>query len=225
MSIFATRQTTKQHHNYWKNRKIDWNRHYTDTWNHPHREVICNKLRSWKWVSILEVGCASGPNLIKIWGQFPKADVAGVDINPDAIQTAQNIFRDLTKDWFKEFGVRRVLPWFKVNSANNIMISDDATDIIMSDRTLIYVGSRDIKKYLLEMKRVTRNRIMLVEFHHKSWWKRLVCKLKTGYNAHNYKKLLEEIGFYNVEVEKLPKGLWGENDRHEDYNFIITAQK
>lgn len=221
----VNRWTTKQHKDYWTNRKIDWDAHYTATWNHPHRQVIVDKLKQWKWISILEVGCASAPNLIKIWGAFPRADVAGIDINPDAVKTAQDIFDGLTRDWFKEFKQYRNRPWFKVNSGDNIIISDDATDIIMSDRTLIYVGRRDVKRYLSEMYRVTRNRIVLVEFHNKSWWKRLVCKLKTGYNAYNYKQLLEEVGFHNVEVEKLPAGLWGENDRHEEMNYLITAQK
>ena len=220
-------KTTKQHKDYWTNRKINWNDHYTCTYDHTHRALIIDKLKQWRWVSILEVGCASGPNLINIFRHFAHADVAGIDINNDAIVTARKQFEGLTYDWNKQYGnVRmRLLPWFKVNSGDNIMISDDATDVIMSDRTLIYVGRKDIKRYLSEMKRVTRNRIMLVEFHHKSWWKRLVCKLKTGYNVYNYKQLLEDVGFYDVKVEKLPTGLWGEHDRHEAFNYIITARK
>jgi ubiquinone/menaquinone biosynthesis C-methylase UbiE len=229
MNIYETnmrnRYTTKQHHNYWENRKIDWDKHYTETWNHPHRQMITNKLKEWKWISILEVGCASGPNLIKIWGMFPRADVAGIDINPDAVKTAQRIFDGLTQDWHKEYKNYRNRPWFKVNSGDNIMISDDATDIIMSDMTLIYIGSRGIKKYLKEMHRVTRGRIMLMEFHHKSWLKRFVFKLKTGYNAHNYKKLLTEVGFRNIEVVKLPPELWDNHEPQKTMAYLITAQK
>jgi ubiquinone/menaquinone biosynthesis C-methylase UbiE len=189
--------------------------------------MIINKLRQFSWVSILEVGCASGPNLINIFRYFPHADVAGVDINEDAIETARKQFKEITKNWNQDYGHVRVRqePWFKVNSGENIMISDGATDTILSDMTLIYVGRKDIRKYLGEMKRVTRNRIMLMEFHHKSWLKRLVFKLKTGYNAYNYKKLLEEMGFYNIQVEKLPPELWDNHEPQKTFAYLITAQK
>jgi ubiquinone/menaquinone biosynthesis C-methylase UbiE len=221
------RHTTKQHKDYWTDRKIDWDAHYTVTYDHPHRQAIIDKLKQWKWISILEVGCASGPNLINIFRHFPHADVAGVDVNADAIDTARKQFVGLTDDWNKYYGNVRVrqLPWFKVNSADNIMISDGACDIVMSDMTLIYVGRKDIKKYLMELRRVTRGRIMLMEFHHKNWLKRLVTKWKTGYNVHDYKKLLTEVGFHDIQVEKVTPEPWKEHEPHKSTAYLVTARK
>ena len=211
-------KTTKDHSKYWRERHINWNDHYTATWTHPHRQTIIDKLKTWKWVSVIEVGCASGPNLIRIIKEFPRADVGGVDINPDAVATARQVFAEIFKGSIRS-------AWFKVNSADNIGISDDATDIVLSDMSLIYVGRKDIKKTLLEMKRITRNRIMLMEFHNTSWWKRLVFKLKTGYNAYSYKELLDELGFHNITVEKLPPELWDNHEPQKTMAHLVTAQK
>ena len=211
-------KTTKDHISYWKNRKINWNDHYTATWDHPHRQFIIDKLKTWKWISVIEVGCASGPNLVKIVKEFPRADVGGVDVNEDAINTARSVFAEIFKNTLRG-------AWFKVNSADNMVISDGSTDIVLSDMALIYVDRKDIKKTLLEMKRVTRNRIMLMEFHHKSWLKRLALKLKSGYNSYNYKKLLEELGFHNITIDKLPPEMWDGHEPQKTYAYLITAQK
>lgn len=215
MNLF---KTTKQHAEYWKDRKINWIQHYASTWTHPHRQFIIDKLRKLKWISIIEVGCACGPNLMRILSHFPRADVGGVDINADAIKTAEGIFGNALK------GTGRSA-WFKVNKGDNIMISDNATDVVLSDMSLIYVGPSEIKNYLLEMKRVARNHIMLMEFHHKSFWKRLLLKWKSGYNAYDYVKLLRECGFFNIQVDKLPAELWDNHDPQKTYAYLITAQK
>lgn len=211
-------KTTKQHSDYWKNRKIDWIKHYAATWTHPHRQFIIDKLRTFPWVSIIEVGCACGPNLMRILSHFPRADVGGIDINEDAIKTAEDIFGNALK------GTGRSA-WFKVNSGDNIMISDNATDIVLSDMSLIYVGPTQIKKYLLEMKRITRNRIMLMEFHHKNPIKRWLLKWRSGYNAYDYRTLLKKCGFFNIQVEKLPPEMWDNHDPQKTYAYLITAQK
>lgn len=215
MNLF---KSTKQHSDYWKNRKIDWIKHYAATWTHPHRQFIIDKLKTFRWISIIEVGCACAPNLMKIISQFPRADVGGIDINEDAIKTAEGIFREAFKGTMRG-------AWFKVGRGDNIMISDNATDIALSDMTLIYVGPGEIKKYLLEMKRITRNRIMLMEFHHKNPLKRLLLKWRSGYNSYNYKKLLDDCGFFNIQVEKLPPELWDNHEPQKTFAYLITAQK
>lgn len=211
-------KTTTQHANYWKDRKIDWLQHYAATWTHPHRQMIIDKLKTFPWISIIEMGCACGPNLMRIISQFPRADVGGIDINADAIKAAEGIFNEALKNTGRR-------AWFKVGKGDNIMMSDGSTDIVLSDMALIYVGPSDIKKYLREMKRITRNRIILMEFHHESPFKRLQLKWKSGYNAYDYKKLLAECGFLNIKVEKLPPELWDNHDPQKTYAYLITAQK
>jgi ubiquinone/menaquinone biosynthesis C-methylase UbiE len=207
-------KTTKQHTNYWANRDIDWVKSYTDTWNHPHRNLIVDKLKSFQWVSLLEIGCASGPNLVRIAKDFPSADLGGIDVSARAVETINNIFVNS-----KKYG------WFRVGSGEDVMMSDSSTDVALTDMTLIYVGPSKIKKYIKEMHRIARKRIVLCEFHSTNPLTRLVKRLKTGYNLHNYPKLLEEAGFYDVEMTKLTKEDWPGGGMQEKYAYIITAKK
>jgi len=208
------RWTTNQHKKYWEDRKIDWNTHYTATWNHPHRQFIVDKLKELKWISIVEIGCASGPNLIKIAMEIPRADVGGIDLNKDAILTAQKIFSENKRN-----------AWFKVGNGESVKMSDGSVDMVLSDMALIYVGRTKIKKHISEMHRICRKGVILLEFHHKSWWKRFVQKVKSGYNVYNYKKLLEEQGFYDVQVDKLPPEMWENHEPQKTFAYRITAKK
>lgn len=162
-------------------------------WDHPHRWLIVHILKSIPWVSLWEVGCGAGANLVKIIKEIPNRQVGGSDINPDAIAACEKTFQQ---------GI------FRVESVEDLLISDDAVDVMLSDATLIYIGPGKIKKAIHEMVRCTRNYIILCEFYDKRWWKRWWFRLRTGYNAHDYKKLLEGEGCYDVQVLKLPPGYW-----------------
>ena len=199
-------RTTRHWKSYWKNRKINWKTSYSDTWNHPHRYMICWVLKKFPWKSLIEIGCGSGANLIQIVLQFKNIQIGGVDINEDAI--------DLAKETFKG-GI------FKVSSGEDMMFSDDMTDVVLTDRMLIYVDPLKINNYLQEIKRITRHYIVLCEFYEKSFWKRILLWQRTGYWAYDYIKLLHKHGFYEVILYKIPKELWPD-DTYPSY--IITAK-
>lgn len=211
---YASRFTTNRQLKWWENRKIDWVKSYADTWKHPHRGFITEKLKKLKWISVVEVGCASAPNLIRIANEFPRADVGGIDPNPEAIATADTIFK-----------VNKRRGWFKVGTGENIMMSDNAADVVLTDMTLIYVGSGKIDRYLQEMKRVSRKYVMMLEFHSTSPWKRMWMKLKTGYNVHDFIKRMEKNGFADVSIDKLPPELWDNGEPQKTYAYLITARK
>lgn len=205
MNLF---KTTKEHEEYWKNRKIDWKKSYLDTWNHPHRNIISEILGLFPWLSLLELGCGSGPNLVNIIKKYPGKQIGGTDINEDAIELARKIFKG---------GI------FKVGSAEDVMLSDDSVDIILTDMMLIYVGWWKIDKYIEEIKRLARNKIILCEFHHTSFWQRLRLKLTSGYNAYNYIKLLQKHGFYDIYISKIPENAWPGGDPQKTFGYIMWA--
>lgn len=208
-------RTTKKHKEYWKNRKIDWKTSYLDTWNHPHRQLIANILKLFPWFSLIEVGCGPGPNLVQIVKQIPGRQVGGVDINEDAIALAKETLNGAL---------------LKVCSGENLLISDNATDVVLTDMMLIYAGPRKIHKYIEEIKRVARHYVVFCEFHHESWWKRLKLRLQEGYHAYNYEDLLHKHGFYDINIIKIPEELWPEPDGtpgHEPqktFGYIIKAK-
>lgn len=190
MKIF---RKTKEHSEYWRTRVIDWKTSYLDTWNHPHRDYIVQFLKSISWLSLFEIGCGAGANLLKILKELPGRQLGGIDINPDAIELAQSTFKG---------------GFFKVGSAEDIMMSDKSTDVVLSDMALIYVSRDKIDKYIEEIKRVARNYVLFCEFHSDSWLERLRIKATSGYSAYNYKKLLQKHGFYDIFIYKLPPEAW-----------------
>lgn len=188
-------KSTESHKKYWANRKIDWKTSYFDTWNHPHRQMIIDVLKRFSFGSILEIGCASGPNLYRISKTFPSVKVGGVDISKDAIETAKLL---LPPDSI-----------LQVDTAENLFFGDGSCDVILTDAALIYVGPLRINKAISEMKRVGRKHIVLVEFHSKNFFERIGIWLGSGYFSYNYNKLLSKHGFHSIEMIKIPEQVWG----------------
>ena len=199
--------STNKWANWWKNRKIDWNQHYMNP-DHPHRLLIAQTLRSMGWLSLIEVGCGAGANLVQILKACPGRQVGGVDINPEAIECAKKYFQNAI---------------FKVGPADNMIISDQATDVILTDMCMIYISPWKMKKHLTEFKRVARSYVVLCEFHSPNFWQRLWVKWTSGYNMYNWPKLLEKNGFDDVRKYKIPKDFWP-GGLQEKFGYIIVAK-
>lgn len=205
-------KTTKQHAQYWKDRKIDWDVAYGSgpgAWNHTHRLMIIEAIKRMGLGSICEVGCAGGANLLLISRVFPHIQVGGADINPDAIEAA-----------------RKILPpgsVLDVKPATDLFFSDKCADAALSDAVMIYHGPRSIRKAIREMKRVSRRHLIFVEFHNTSWLKRVALWLATGYSAYNWKKLLASEDLHDIEIKKIPANLWP-GTPWEQWGYLITAR-
>ena len=202
-------RNTKKHKKFWAQRKIDWKKEYFDTYNHPHRKILVSILKSLPWMSLMEIGCAAGANLAAIINNIPGKQVGGIDISADAIEKAREMF---------EYG------FFKVNSADDIMMSDKSTDIVLSDMTLIYVSKKDIGRYIKEIKRIARNYILLCEFHSDSWWNRMSLKINSGYNAYDWKKILNKYGLKDIVLYKLKEEDWPGGNPQKTFGYIILAR-
>lgn len=201
-------KTTNKHKKYWTERKIDWKTSYLDTWDHPHRQLLVWILKTIPFYSLWEVGCGPGANLKKIVQEIPNKQLGGSDVNPEAIELAQKTFKG---------GL------FHVESGENLLMSDNSVDVILSDACLIYVDPTKIKKYLNEYKRVARSHIVLCELHEKNLWKRFTYWLKTGYFMYDYKKLLDKLGYWDIRLTKIPKEFWP-GTPWEQHGYIITAK-
>lgn len=201
-------KTTKQNTNYWKNRKIDWTQAYLSTWDHPHRRLLIDILKRLEWFSLWEVGVGGGPNLIKIVKEMPGRQLGGSDVNEDAVALASQTFA----------GGR-----FKVAPAHDILLSDNAVDLVLSDATLLYYSPLDVGKAIKEMVRIGRNYIVLCELYEPNLWKRIKYVFKKGYYLHDYKKLLEKENCYDIRILKIPKKFWP-GTPWEEYGYIIVGR-
>ena len=202
-------RTTKKHSKYWADRKIDWKTSYFDTWNHPHRDLIAHLLQSMNWHSLWEVGIGGGANTLRILQDNPDKQIGGCDVSQDAIDFLTKTFKG---------------GMFQCEAGDDMMMSDGSVDVVLSDMCLIYVDPRHIQKYLKEMFRVTRNNIILCEFHSESWWKRLKARLG-GYHVYNYKRELEKAGFYGTIVQHIPEKYWPGTDNNSQHRAIIIGTK
>lgn len=203
--------TTAQWSSWWANRKIDWKAHYFANWNHPHRQMLSTVLKTFSWVSLMEIGCGAGANLAQIVATHKgNKQLGGIDISPDAIECAKKNFNGA---------------FFKVCSADDIMMSDNSTDVVISDMCLIYFGPRKIQKVVSEMYRVARTHVVLCEFHCDSWWDRMKLLFSSGLHGHNYRRLLERHGFTDVTLYKMPEACWPEGDEvQKKFAHVIVGR-
>lgn len=202
---FYRRYSTKQNAKYWANRSYGWEE-YFKTLNHPHRDFITEVLKKFNWISLFEIGCGSGPNLANIARNIGGRQLGGVDINKEAIEICKRNF---------------VGGQFRVGSGDNIMMSDQSTDVVLTDMFLIYVDPTKIDTYLKEIRRITRKIVVLCEYHHTSWWKRQKLRVFSGRHSYNYKKKLEKLGFYDISVIKMPIF---EDDNEQSYRHCVVAR-
>src|SRR4030042_430657 len=86
---------TKVDELFWKFRNIfdrKWPENYIsrESINHPHRKFLIDKISVYyPFENILEIGCASGPNLYLLAKKFPEIKLYGIDISKKAIEVGK----------------------------------------------------------------------------------------------------------------------------------------
>ena len=188
---------------YWKNRQLNdkkkdwkdlsgnWVDGYTKSVDHPHRDQILDMLHSSGVNSVLEVGCNSGPNLIRISKQLPGLEIAGIDLNSAAIECARNN-----------------LPWsgnLKVGSVLDIPFPDKSFDAVLCDAVLMYISPSQIEKAMSELQRVSKYVLLLIEWHDTE---SNLGVIKDFHWARNYLQLMLKLGYTNVTAHKLTEKEW-----------------
>lgn len=197
---------TKKHIKYWKNRKIDWDVSYFNP-DHFHRKHIIEALKRFKCQSVLELGCGAGANLYNINQYNPYIQVNGVDVNSDAIEMAR---------------VKNPNAHYLVaESAEDVFLGDKSIDIILTDACLLYYGPLKIKRLLKQIRGQARQGVVFCELNGGSmkWLK----ARKRGYYVHNYPKLLEKLGYFDINVTKIPVKDWP-GFPWDELGYIISAR-
>ena len=161
------------------------------------------------WKSLIEIGVGAGANLVNILKHLKDKQVWGIDINPDAIETAKKAIPNA---------------FLKVGRVEDIPMSDDASDVVLTDMTLIYQSPRKIVQALKEIRRIGRNYVVFCEFHHESWWQRFKLRWTKGYYAYDYKKLLTKADFYDIIIQRIPPQGWDGHEPQKTFATIITAK-
>lgn len=201
--IFGTRADEL----YWKFRHIfdkNWAESYISSESVECREFIINEIsRHLPFDNILEIGCASGPNLYKLAKKYPEIKFYGIDISKKAIKVG--------KDIFKKENINNV--FFNVSKAESLKdFEDKSIDLVFTDAVLIYIGPDKIKSVIKEMIRVAKRKILLFEWHDD----KITDSIYKGHWIHNYRFLINKfIPNEKIKITKLPSsekcnGNWAE---------------
>ena len=182
---------------------------------HSHRKFLVNRISLLNPKSILEIGCNWGPNLYLIAKKFPQCKIKGIDINSEAIEIGNKLFK-------KEKISNVKLSIGKADEPNQFQ--DKSFDIVFTDAVLIYIGPDKIKKVIREMIRITRKALIFVEWHDGDQ------KWSGKYNAHvgvwqrNYSDLLRNFVAENqITISKIPEELWPD-ENWQKYGYIIEVK-
>lgn len=137
--------------------KRGWAEGYLETVDHPHRQQLVEAVAAFDSVaSVLEVGCASGANLIRLRERFPNAELIGLDINARAVQVGRRCFADR--------GDTRVR-FLNAQAEQIKMLEPRSVDVVIADAVLMFVTPDRIRSVISEMARVARKGIVLNEYH------------------------------------------------------------
>jgi SAM-dependent methyltransferase len=217
----------------------DWIEGYWKSYNHPHRSFLVEEMSKFSPINnVLEIGCASGPNLYAIAKRFPEAQLRGIDINPLAVQRGN--------EWFREECIANVK--LEVGEAQELEHFEDREfDIVLTDAVLIYITPDEIEQVIKEMLRISRI-LMLNEWH--VFNKRLAflwnaycyfrlgprtvsylfrpkasLGLNVGHWARDYVGLFQEfVPKEKVHIIRLPKGLWDDKG-WQTWGALIEVQQ
>lgn len=145
----------------WRSRHLycyGWARGYLGTTSHPHRSQILEVVSSFPALgSVLEVGCASGANLVNLRERLPATQLIGIDINRHAIATAQRHFAASN-----DKNIRLL-----VGRADRMPDMPNASvDVVLIDAVLMFIAPDRIHDVMAELTRVARHGLVLNEYHY-----------------------------------------------------------
>jgi ubiquinone/menaquinone biosynthesis C-methylase UbiE len=201
---------------YWRFRHIitgdNWPQSYISqsSISHPHRQLLIEKITGYApFKTVLEIGCASGPNLYLLSKRFPEAKLYGTDISNQAIK--------IGRMWFRTQNIQNIL--LLPSRAEDLkQFPDKSIDVIFTDAVLIYIGPNKIENVIQEMIRVARKVLVLNEWHDGA----LLYPFYDDHWIYNYQSLL--VKFHTVKdikLTKIPPEIWEGN--WAKYGYIIEA--
>lgn len=190
----------------WIDNAPNWVESYILSTNHPHRQLIIDELTNiYPIDKLLEIGCNTGSNLIRIKEAFPLINLIGVDISDRCINRA-----------------REYLPtsFFKACDYHNLPFPNKYVDCILADAVLMYSGPKQIKRAMSEIDRVTKKFIIIVDR-----WSRSLEGVRSGHVwARNYSRILQDMG-YTVRKYKIKPKYWPKSKGWAKQGVVIVAYK
>ena len=186
---------------YWAKRSIAEG--YWNNQDHPSKHFLVESIAAFSPLhSILEVGCASGPNVCLLARRFPEASIVGVDINPSAV--------DYGNERFRELGISNAE--LQVGKADNLWrFKSRSFDIVLTNALLVCIGRDKIREVVGQLLRVTSRALIMMECHCFEF-----CNdgnglgfYRDGVWIRDYEALLRPfVPEDQIRVSKIPEDIW-----------------
>lgn len=169
--------------------------------DYPHRSWLARALvesvGNPPTASVLEVGCAYGPNLIQLNRLAPRWRYTGVDISPSYVA--------LGRSELKKLGLHNIVLQ-RHDLALPLPSEVGAFDVVFSDAVVMYASPRRARRILEEMVRVSHGIVAVLEL---TGGNRLLPHRpnRDGW-LHNYPGLLSQFrGVHSVTSVAMPQGV------------------
>lgn len=189
---------------YWKDLKNEDIRGYWDMRTDKVRnDYLLNILEKHAPTSMLEVGCNCGNKLYGLALSYPHARLTGIDINERAVK--------LGSIWLNDAGIDNV-ELIAGRAEDLTRFSDQSYDVVFSWAALIYPRPSEIRGILLNMSRIAKKAIVLLEVQSSHRMRRLNSAgvYFYGHWKRDYVGLLEELSpsLNKPVVVSIPKSVW-----------------
>lgn len=201
--FWVTRPADHDHMD-WHNDGKDWIEGYEKSENHPHRFDIVQALYTFSFGSLLEIGCSVGPNLKRIYSEFPLAELSGIDPNKDSVERA------------KEYLPKGVT--VTEGDVRTMRLKD--VDIILADASLMYITPEEIREVMDRIALCAGKGVVIVERYAPSKTGEVVG----GVWGRDYEALLKERGF-KVDKVKITEDMWPGSPNWAKFGYIFIGRK
>lgn len=189
---------------YWKDLRNEDIRGYWDLRTDKIRnDYLLNIIAKHSPTSMLEVGCNCGNKLYGLALSYPRAQLTGIDINERAIK--------LGSIWLNDAGIDNV-DLIAGRAEDLTRFNDRSFDVVFSWAALIYPRPSEIRGILLNMSRIAKKAIVLLEVQSSNPMNKLNSAgvYFSGHWKRDYVSLLTEVSpsLKTPMVVSIPKSIW-----------------
>ena len=199
----------------WQGKGQDTISKYLSDIERPDRELLVDKIASFRPISVLEIGCFVGVNLYCLARKIPEIKMVGIEPNMLAIEKGREWLNgNFCKNIQLAYGTTRDL----FNTPN------DSFDVVFTRAVLLHIGDKDIEQALTEMIRICKKSAVFLEWQDfrgelgdkEQGWVR-------GHWVRRYDKMIKRLcPTVEVRITPMLRDVWKEwNDHGGAYIEVI----
>lgn len=188
---------------YSKNREQFWanmqSEYYTTNTGRVSRDLIPEVVKKYGIKSVLELGCNSGGNLLRIHEASPDVKLVGIDICDMAIQYGKEVEKNPAE--------------MLVGSIYDLSrFEDNSFDLVFTRGVLLHINNERAPEIIKEMLRISKKFLLHIETHGKSAIRTYSNGIPHSF-VHNFESIYNELGVHtliedmnNLTGERVGKG-------------------